>query len=55
MDSLNWPTALTLWLFVAGWVHGIAVAHGFWMTALAAMFPPLAWVLSAMWISDLIS
>ncbi|VVP63091.1 hypothetical protein PS907_00138 [Pseudomonas fluorescens] len=29
------------------WVCGIALAKGFWMTAISAVLPPVAWVLLA--------
>jgi hypothetical protein len=31
------------------WVMGIAAAKGFWITLLAALLPPAAWVLAAQW------
>ena len=51
--NLNWPTAMTVWLLVAGWAFGIAVAKGFWMTLLAVLLPPVAFILSAGWVANL--
>lgn len=31
---------------------GIALAKGFWITVIAAFFPPFAWVLVAKWIIE---
>ena len=53
--NLNWATAVTYWIGIGFWVHGIAVAKGFWMTLLSVVFPPVAYVISAGWISDIIS
>lgn len=51
---MNWPTAfvtlVTYFSAIGGWVFGIAVAKGFWMTAGAVLLPPMAWVLAAEWL-----
>lgn len=35
-------------LLIAWWVHGVAVAQGFWMTAGCVVLPPMAFVVSMM-------
>lgn len=40
---------LAYFIVIAGWVVGIAVAKGFWMTLGAVFLPPMAWVLLAQW------
>lgn len=35
-------------LAIIWWVHGIAVAKGFWMTVFCFVMPPVAWVVSMM-------
>jgi hypothetical protein len=56
---MNWPTAfVTLFCYstaIGGWVFGIAVAKGFWMTAGAVCIPPMAWVLVAQWVLERLS
>lgn len=41
--------ALIYIVTVGAWVAGIAVAKGFWMTLLCALFAPAAWVVFAGW------
>jgi hypothetical protein len=59
MPDMNWPTAfVTLFCYstaIGGWVFGIAVAKGFWMTAGAVCIPPMAWVLVAQWVLERLS
>ena len=54
--EVNWPSVvLTLSLYipmVGGWVFGIAVAKGIWMTVGAIFLPPMAWVLFAQWLLE---
>ena len=33
-------------LLIVWWVHGVAVAQGFWMTAGRVCLPPMAFVVS---------
>lgn len=39
--------AMVFLLGGTAWVCGIAFAKGFWMTAVCAVLPPVAWVLLA--------
>jgi len=52
--NLNWPTAITLWLIVIGWLHGIAVAKGFLSAFFAIIIPVYAWFLSVSWFVSLV-
>lgn len=40
-------TNFSMLVMVTAWVCGIAVAKGFWMTAICSVLPPVAWVLLA--------
>ena len=37
--------ALTMVLIVIPWLMGTVLAHGFWSTVAAVLFPPYAWYL----------
>lgn len=45
---MRWPEAFLYTLMFGGWVCGVAVAKGFWLTLGAVFLPPMAWVLLAM-------
>ena len=56
MVNGTWPEAivaiLALLLYasaILGWIGGIAVAAGFWLTLGAVLLPPMAWVLLVQW------
>jgi len=48
-QQMNWPTFWLTLIASTGWVAGIAAAKGFWLTALAVLVPPAAWVIAAQW------
>lgn len=54
--QVSWPSAfLVLALYtsiIGGWIFGVAVAKGFWLTVGAIFLPPMAWVLFAQWILE---
>ena len=54
--QVSWASAFTVLAiyssFFGGWIFGIAVAKGFWVTLGAIFLPPMAWVLLAQWILE---
>ena len=39
--------------FTLLWIFGIAVAEGFWLTAISVICPPVGWVLFARWMMEI--
>lgn len=39
-------------LMVVWWVHGIAVAKGFWLVTLCIFLPPASFVVSMSWLME---
>ena len=39
-------------IIIVWWVHGAAVAQGFWETLGCIFLPPYAWVVSLQWIME---
>jgi hypothetical protein len=44
---MNATNSVSMLVMVTAWVCGIALAKGFWMTAVCFVLPPVAWVLLA--------
>jgi hypothetical protein len=40
-------------VLIACWVFGVALAKGFWMTALCIFVPVVSWVVVAQWILEM--
>lgn len=45
---------LLIWMLMF-WGIGIGLQHGFWNTFWAVIIPPYAWVVSCIWVVDIIN
>lgn len=43
--NVNISSGIGWIIAVIGWIAGIVLAHGFWLTTLALIFPPYGWYL----------